>query len=124
MRRLALVALAVGAVVLALGSSAQATTNSSTSVPFQARIGHILGLLPPMDTTNGQIANQAPASGSLYYNGGPVMTTSTVYTIYWQPSGYQFPSGYIANINQYFKDLQATAGQNTNVYDVGTQYYQ
>jgi hypothetical protein len=124
MRRLGAVAFVVGAVVLALGSSAQATTNSSTSIPFQARIGHIFGLLPPLDTSNGQVSNQAPASGSLYYNGGPVMTTSTVYTIYWQPSGYQFPSGYIANINQYFKDLQATSGQNTNVYDAGTQYYQ
>lgn len=124
MRRLVAVAFAVGAVVLALGSSAQATTNSSTSIPFQARIGHIFGLLPPLDTSSGQVSNQAPASGSLYYNGGPVMTTSTVYTIYWQPSGYQFPDGYVANINQYFKDLQATTGQNTNVYDVGTQYYQ
>ena len=52
------------------------------------------------------------------------MTTSTVYTIYWQPSGYQFPSGYIANLNQYFKDLQATSGKNTNTYVNGTQYYQ
>lgn len=124
MRRLVAVAFAVGALVLALGSSAQAMTASSTSIPFQARIGHIFGMIPPLDTSNGQVPNQAPASGSLYYNGGPVMTTSTVYTIYWQPSGYQFPSGYIANINQYFKDLQATSGQNTNVYDVGTQYYQ
>jgi hypothetical protein len=123
MRRLVAVAFVVGAAVLVLGSSAQATTTSSGTA-FQARIGHILGMLPPLDTSNGQVSNQAPASGSLYYNGGPVMTTSTVYTIYWQPAGYQFPSGYIANINKYFKDLQATSGSNTNVYDVGTQYYQ
>jgi hypothetical protein len=127
MRRLVAVAFAVSAAVLALGSSAQATTTSSTSTSFQARIGHIFGMLPPLDTTtasNGQVSNQAPASGSLYYNGGPVMTSSTVYTIYWQPSGYQFPNGYIANINQYFKDLQATSGENTNTYENGTQYYE
>lgn len=127
MRRLVAVAFALGALVLVLGSSAQATTNTSTSIPFHARIGQIFGMLPPLEATtasNGQVSNQAPASGSLYYNGGPVMTTSTVYTIYWQPSGYQFPSGYIANINQYFKDLQATSGQNTNTYDNGTQYYE
>jgi hypothetical protein len=56
-------------------------------------------MIPPVSASNGQVSNQAPASGSLYYNGGPVMTTSTVYTIYWQPSGYQFPSGYVANLN-------------------------
>jgi hypothetical protein len=125
MRRLVVVAVAVGAFAVAISSSAQAaTTNSSANTPFQARIGKILGMIPPVSASNGQVSNQAPASGSLYYNGGPVMTTSTVYTIYWQPSGYQFPSGYVANLNQYFKDLQATSGKNTNVYDAGTQYYQ
>ena len=52
------------------------------------------------------------------------MTTNKVYAIYWQPSGYQFPAGYSSEINQYFSDLQATAGSNTNVYNVATQYYQ
>src|SRR5581483_4166149 len=68
--------------------------------------------------------NSAPTSGSLDYNGGPVMTTSKVYAIYWQPPGYQLPSGYAANIDQYFKDLQAANGKNTNAYDVATQYSQ
>ena len=126
MRRLVAVAFVVGTFAIVPVSSAPAMTNSATTIPFQARIGHILGLIPPLEltTSNGQVTNSAPTSGSLYYNGGPVMTTSTVYTIFWQPAGYQLPSGYAANMNQYFKDLQATNGKNTNTYDNATQYYQ
>ncbi len=103
-------------------------SSSSTSVPFHARIGRILGMVPPLNlgskTSSGGITNNAPASGSLHYNGGPVMTTNKVYAIYWQPPGYRFPSGYQAGINGYFQNLQAANGKNTNVYDVATQYYQ
>jgi hypothetical protein len=123
MHRLLAVAVIVGAFAVAPLGTASAT-ETTTNIPFHARIGKILGMIPPVSTSNGTVANSPPASGSLYYNGGPVMTTNKVYTIYWQPSGYQFPSGYAANINQYFKDLQATSGKNTNAYDVGTQYYQ
>jgi hypothetical protein len=114
----------VGAFVSVPASSAAASTDTSTTIPFQARIGHILGMIPPLSASNGQVTNSAPASGSLYYNGGPVMTTNKVYAIYWQPPGYQLPSGYAANIDQYFKDLQAANGENTNTYDNATQYYQ
>jgi hypothetical protein len=125
MRRLVAVVLAVGAFAVApIGSAPAGTSDSSTTIPFHARIGNILGMIPPVSTSNGQVANSAPASGSLYYNGGPVMTTNKVYAIYWQPPGYQFPSGYSAEINQYFTDLQAADGKNTNTYDNGTQYYQ
>jgi hypothetical protein len=125
MRRLVAVVLAVGALAVVLATSASATADTSTTIPFHARIGDKLGLIPPVSVgANGQVANSAPASGSLYYNGGPVMTTNKVYAIYWQPPGYQFPSGYSAEINQYFKDLQAANGKNTNTYDNATQYYQ
>jgi hypothetical protein len=129
MRRLLAIAIVVGAAAAALVGAAPATSDSTPSIPFHARIGNILGMVPPVElasrtTSNGAISNNAPASGSLYYNGGPVMTTSTVYTIYWQPPGYQFPSGYAGNLDGYFKDLQATSGTNTNTYDNMTQYYQ
>jgi hypothetical protein len=122
MRRLVLVAAVVGMFAVVAISSASADT--STTIPFHARIGQILGMIPPVSVSSGQVTNSAPASGSLYYNGGPVMTTNTAYAIYWQPPGYQFPSGYTANINQYFKNLQADNGKNTNVYNTATQYYQ
>ena len=124
MRRLLAAVIAVGAFGAAAFVGVAPATSSSTTIPFHARIGKILGMIPPISASNGQITNSAPASGSLYYNGGPVMTTNSVYAIYWQPSGYQFPAGYADNINGYFKNLQAANGKNTNVYDVATQYSQ
>lgn len=123
MRRFLAVAIALAA--LTAGGLVSAAPAHSGTQDFHARVGKILGLIPPVtEESNGAVSNSAPASGKLVYNGGPVMPTSQVYTIYWQPSGYQFPAGYTANMNQYFKDLQATAGKNTNPYINGTQYYQ
>ena len=132
MRRLLAAAASVGAlaaVVLvgagpATSAATEAASSSSTTIPFHARLGNVLGMIPPVSVSGSGITNSAPASGSLDYNGGPVLTTNNVYAIYWQPPGYQFPSGYADNINGYFKDLQATSGSNTDVYDVATQYYQ
>jgi hypothetical protein len=115
MRRLVAALVVVGAFAVVAISSAAADTSST--IPFHPRIGNIFGMIPPLDTSNGQVSNQAPASGSLYYNGGPVMTTNTVYAIYGQPPGYQFPSGYMDNINGFFRNLQADNGKNTNTYD-------
>jgi hypothetical protein len=125
MRRIIGVTAVVAVGVLGMALPAAAT---SPTIPFQARIGSVFGMIPPANVGTGGgtagITNQAPASGSLYYNGGPVMVTNTVYTIFWQPPGYSFPAGYANNINRYFQDLQATSGSNSNVYDVATQYYQ
>ncbi len=125
MKRL-LAALVVAGALTAVAMVGAGTARSDSSIPFQARIGNIFGMVPTVSEgdAGGAVSNNAPASGSLYYNGGPVMTTNTVYTIFWQPSGYQLPSGYANNLNQYFKDLQATSGSNTNTYDNATQYYQ
>ena len=118
--------------VIALGSlgavavpavAATASASTAITVPFQPRIGTILGMVPPLNTSKG-VSNSPPARGRLDDNGGPVMTTNTVYAIYWQPPGYQFPPGYAAGIDGYFEGLAATDGSNTNVYDVATQYWQ
>jgi hypothetical protein len=97
-----------------------ASAGATTGHP-ETRVGNIYGLLAP---SNGQLSNSTPGVGSLHYNGGPIMKTSNSYTIFWAPSGYAFPAGYVDNLNQYFKDLQATQGSNTNTYDNATQYYQ
>ena len=125
MRRILSLIAVAGALVAATTIAAPAMADSAVNIPFHARIGKIFGMVAPI-SVNGSagITNNSPAVGSLHYNGGPVMTSNTVYTIYWQPSGYQFPSSYASNLNTYFKDLQATAGRNTNAYDVATQYYQ
>ncbi len=120
MKRFLVAAIVIGAfAVLPLTAAA----GPDTTPAFHARMGKIFGMVAPANAQNGQVSNQAPASGSLYYNGGPVMTQNNTYTIFWQPSGYSFPSGYEHNINQFFGDLQATQGSNTNTYDNGTQYY-
>jgi hypothetical protein len=119
MKRFLVAAAVIGIFAVLPLATAGATTGTETK--FQARIGNIYGLVAP---SNGQLSNNPPASGSLYYNGGPIMSQSKSYTIYWAPSGYSFPSGYVNNLNQYFKDLQATQGSNTNTYDNATQYYQ
>jgi hypothetical protein len=136
-RRLSVLLSAAGALVVAGAMSAPATATAGAttpSVPFQARIGKILGMIPPVNLSTGHpLTNNAPASGSLDYNGGPVMLTNKVYTIFWAPSGgttdptgapFSFPAGYQAGMNTYFSDLQAQNGSNTNAYDVATQYYQ
>ena len=125
MKRLLAAAVAVAALATVALAGAGTASSDSTTIPFHPRIGKILGMIPPVsEMANGAVTNSAPASGSLYYNGGPIMPTSKVYTIFWAPSGYAFPAGYAANMNQYFKDLQATTGKNTNTYVNGTQYYE
>ena len=64
----------------------------------------------------------SPAS-NVPYNGGPVMTNPTIYTIFWQPAGYAFePTGtdsnYLGLIFRYFSDIN-----NTSFYNIVTQYY-
>jgi len=121
MKRLLVAAAVIGIFAVVPLATAGASTPPDTTTAFHSRVGHIFGLVRP---SNGQLSNQAPASGSLYYNGGPIMSQNNSYTIFWQPSGYAFPAGYVNNMNQFFKDLQATQGSNTNTYDNATQYYQ
>jgi len=48
---------------------------------------------------------------NLDYNGGPVMTSNTNYTLYWSPGGASaYPAGFITGVNTYLKDLEHTAG--------------
>ena len=66
----------------------------------------------------------------LLYEGGPVMGTAatpgevTVYPIYWAPPGTTFDPSYPALIDGYLKNVAAASGTKSNVYSVGTEYYQ
>src|SRR5436309_6316151 len=100
MKRLLAAAAVIGIFAVLPLASAGATTGPETHFN---RIGNIFGLVAPVNSQNGQVSNSAPASGSLHYNGGPIMSQNNSYTIFWQPSGYKFPAGYVANMNQYFK---------------------
>ncbi len=62
---------------------------------------------------------------NLDYSGGPVMPSSTNYTIVWKPSNYTgagMPAGLGAGVSQFFKDLATDSGKTTNPDAVSTQY--
>jgi hypothetical protein len=125
--------LAIAAAILLNATSVQATS-TTTGTPFQARLGKILGIVPTLQkgyrtgslpcTPAGNNVPESNCYGSLYYNGGPVMTDNTVYTVFWVPPGYSLEPGYQPGMNKYFQDVQADNGKNSNVYDVQTQYAQ
>lgn len=76
----------------------------------------------PIANASGKALPRAQGSGDLTYHTGPVMPKSSVYAIFWAPSGYSFPAGYKQLIKKYFKDVAADSGKLKNVYSVGEQY--
>jgi hypothetical protein len=48
----------------------------------------------------------------------------TITPVYWAPSGYAFTTTYKSIINGYLQNVATASQQSTNVFSVGTQYYQ
>lgn len=67
--------------------------------------------------------SQFDATGNLSYHGGAVMHSMAQYAIFWAPSGVAFPAGYKQAAIQYLTDVAGDSGRPTNVYSVGTQFY-
>jgi hypothetical protein len=71
-----------------------------------------------------RFSREAPPDTALMtYQGGPVQHSSTVYAVFWQPPSYVFPSGYVNLVSRYFTDVAHDSFKTSNVYAVGTQYY-
>ena len=70
---------------------------------------------PPLLFTAG-----VPVIGGLTGTPGHV----TITPFYWAPLGYSFPPTYKPVINGYLANVAHDSGTNTNVFSVGTQYYQ
>jgi hypothetical protein len=70
----------------------------------------------------GSSAGVRSAGGNLIYHGGPVMHTNRAYAIFWDP-GSALPAGYATLMSRYLGDVAADSGLSTNVYSVGTQYF-
>jgi len=83
------------------------------------RSNDILGITPSFGAGHG-----GSSGSNLTYHGGPVMHANRVYAIYWVPHTYTVSGNYENLINQYFTDVQASAGKNSNAYAAGTQYSQ
>jgi hypothetical protein len=65
----------------------------------------------------------AAGTANLVYHGGPVMTSNTNYTFYWDPSGApSYPAGYQEGVNRYLENLAHDSGGVQNVDSVATQY--
>ncbi len=83
--------------------------------------GRALGMVFAHHVHNG--ATSTGGGGPLLYHAGPVMHTNTNYAIYWAPAGSVWQDGYSALIDQYFTDIAADSGLQTNVYYTATQYH-
>ena len=114
--------------------------------PPSSAIDHPRGIVP--HANKGQKSKPTPAPVGLsanpncgacapplvFHRGNPVMggglTGSgapghvTITPFYWAPSGYSFAATYKSVINGYIQNVATASQQNTNVFSVGTQYYQ
>jgi hypothetical protein len=63
----------------------------------------------------GRAGTQQP---NMTYHGGQVMDSNTTHLIFWG----SMPTGYESTIVQYFTDVAADSGKNTNVYSTDPQY--
>jgi len=95
--------------------------------------GAVLGVVPrrpaalvPSDySTNAAAASpRAAAQTQVTYHNGPVVHSSSVYTLFWAPSGYAFPANYAQIVNQYFNDVAHDNWTTSNVYGSVVQYYE
>ena len=122
MKRLLAAAAVIGIFAVLPLATAGATTGPE--LQFHARIGNIFGLVAPAERAqNGQLSNQSPRQWFAPLQRRPDHAAEQLVHDLLAAVRYSFPAGYVNNMNQYFKDLQATQGSNTNTYDNATQYY-
>jgi hypothetical protein len=87
-----------------------------------AQAGNMRGVVPAHGHANNG-ARGAGSNNNLLYNGGPVMHTNKVYSIYWIPTGYSVQPGYQTTIDGFFRNVAADSNKASNVYFSDTQYY-
>jgi hypothetical protein len=90
--------------------------------PGNSGQGNAYGHCKQGDCVNLEASGAGLGSGNLTYHGGPVMHSNTTYLIFWSPSGNSIPASYENTITQYFQDVAADSGKNTNVYSTDPQY--
>ncbi|HUE25789.1 MAG TPA: hypothetical protein VMP89_03375 [Solirubrobacteraceae bacterium] len=130
---------AVALAVLAPAAFAKTAPAASAKTVFHPRVGHALGLFPPVGG-RAKLSAKDVASGALTqetYHGGSVMAGGvTVHTVFWAPPGYSFqgsPGGsvptYEGLVQQFFTDVAHDSGagggctnSGCNAFSVLTQY--
>jgi IPT/TIG domain len=115
--RLALLTVAL----LALGALPGAASSPALIVRVN---GHRLSYQPVHKRLLANKGHASPMAGKqMTYHGGPVMTSNTNYTIYWDPAGAPaYPAGYQTGINRYFEDVAHDSGSLQTIDSVLAQY--
>ena len=132
---IAVAALTLAAALAMPSIDASGATNAGAEARDTARAdvhnprGKFLGVVPSRPDAP---TRSAPAAGQaatphvmspVTYHSGPVQHASFVYAIFWVPSGFPYPAGYGATVEQYFKDVAHDSYTAGNPYGVDTQYY-
>jgi PKD repeat protein len=101
--------------------------------PTRGRAAHARSLARALaGTTSGaapSVATYRPCTGQsacLTYYGGPVLRTTTLTAIFWNPEGLSlsYPTGYQAEIEQLIADIAADSGRESDFFSVLRQYYE
>jgi hypothetical protein len=124
---LGLVAAALAVSLLCAGVSLADDGAPPDAPPLVAPDGPFLGVLPqadPSGITDDDAPPDAQVSRPLVYRGGAVMHSSTVYAIYWIPSGFSVSRNYAMVINGFLADVAHDSAKHSNVYATDTQYYE
>src|SRR5262245_45919623 len=113
LRSAPLVLAAAVCVLPAAFSSARAQLVVTAPDGQPAKLFHPRTLLPqevsPTEDATHVSVVPLSSTGNLVYQGGPVMVTDAVYTIYWAPAGHPIPTTYKTLLNRYFTDIGGSA---------------
>jgi hypothetical protein len=111
-RHIRLLAPLLGALTLASALLSLAAAPAGALV-VEPKAGERLGL----QTREGV----SPLVKPLQYHGGPVITASDTYAIYWDPAG-TYHSDWMTLVDRYLHDVGAASEQLGNVFSMSTQY--
>lgn len=108
----------------ALQTLAPAPPASRATLPKTSTRSSIASGTTSVSTTAGPYQPCSTSeSACLAYFGGPVMRTTTLTPVFWNPSGgLSYPAGYKSEVEQFFTDLAADSGKQSNFFSVLTQY--
>ncbi|HEX7681483.1 MAG TPA: hypothetical protein VF713_25380 [Thermoanaerobaculia bacterium] len=125
--------LAVGSLLAAIGAYGQSTSapapvlnspaGATITKPGTGATANEVATTSPTPPVGvvGKIGAVSPSVGAagsnMTWQGGPVQHTQKIYTIFWNPPGTSFPSGYQTTINRFVQDLNGTS-----FYGIASQY--
>jgi hypothetical protein len=116
-RTLALAALLVGAYARLLPSDLLMFVAVSAQEPTAQGAPIAAGVVRMQDDPASPAVRGGTALGNMTYHGGNVQHTQKIFTIFWNPTGPAFPSGYQTTINQFVQDLSGSP-----YYAIASQY--